>query len=72
MTTDRELAERLDRLEMRTAHQDAAIDELNEVITAQWKQIDYLKRQISRLEEQAAQAPATAGPAQLEPPPPHY
>lgn len=72
MSTNHELAERLDRLEIRTAHQDAAIDELNEVITAQWKQIDLLKRHVARLEDQASQQPATAGPAQPEPPPPHY
>ena len=35
-------ADRFDALEMRIAHQDQMIAELNEVITAQWRKIDAL------------------------------
>ncbi len=61
---------RLDALEMRIAHQDRMIAELNEVITSQWRKIDALERQLAQLREEyqniAAQRDAP------EPPPPHY
>ncbi len=37
---------RLDALEIRITHQDAVIDDLNKMITAQWKEIDRLTREI--------------------------
>jgi len=64
---------RLDELEMRVVHQDQTIDELNEAITAQWKLIDRLERQVARLGERVAeteQAVSEAAPANT--PPPHY
>jgi SlyX protein len=71
MSTDQTLAERIDQLEMRIAYQDQTLEELNQVITDQWKQVNNLKRQMARLEEQMSQAPVGGAPAQ-EPPPPHY
>lgn len=64
---------RLDALEIRIAHQDAAIDDLNKVITAQWKEIDRLTREILKLEDRLATAEMTidSNPAD-EPPPPHW
>jgi uncharacterized coiled-coil protein SlyX len=65
-----ELIARLDGVEMRVAHQDRTISELNEVITSQWARIDMLERQLLRLREDVQNmAPAREGP---EPPPPHY
>jgi SlyX protein len=65
-TTD----QRLFDLEMRVAHQDQTIAELNEVITAQWKKLDALERQLGRLgEEMEAMLPADM-PANQKPP--HY
>ena len=65
------LGERVDVLEARIAYQDDAIETLNETITAQWKQIDALTRQLAalndRLQEAETQAP---GPANERPP--HY
>lgn len=63
-------AARLDTLEMLIAHQDRTIAELNDVITAQWRKIDTLERQVAQLREefQNIAAPRDAP----EPPPPHY
>ena len=64
---------RLDELEMRVVHQDQTIDELNEAITAQWKLIDRLERQVQHLAERVADAEQSAGQtAPVDRPPPHY
>ena len=63
-------ARRLDEVEIRLAHQDRVIAELNEVITSQWRTIDALERRLSdALDELRKLAPQRDGP---EPPPPHY
>ena len=36
----KDLLERIDRLEMRLAHQDQTIEDLNQAVIAQWKQLD--------------------------------
>ena len=73
MTSDRSADARLDALEMRIAYQDETIETLNHTITAQWKQIDALTREVERLSQrvQAAENSISAPPAN-EPPPPHY
>ncbi len=53
---------RLDELEMRVVHQDQTIDELNEAITAQWKLIDRLERQVQHLAERVADAETVRRP----------
>ena len=71
MSDDKELSERIDTLEARVMYQDDTIESLNQAITAQWREIDALKRQIARLGERLEQAQAgTDGPA--DEPPPHY
>lgn len=69
--SEKELSERVDALESRLAYQDDTIEQLNQTITAQWKQIDVLTRQLAalgeRLQETEANAPATANER-----PPHY
>lgn len=63
-------AARLDALETHFAHQDRLIAELNEVITAQWRKIDALERQIAGMRDEVQSfAPHRDG---IEPPPPHY
>jgi SlyX protein len=65
--------DRLDTFEIRVAHQDETIETLNKTVTAQWAQIDALKRAISRLTDRVQEAESrTVSPAQSEPPPPHY
>lgn len=61
---------RLDELEMRVAHQDAAIAELNEVITAQWDKLASMDRALARLREEFQNA--SSAREAPEPPPPHY
>jgi SlyX protein len=65
------LVARIDALEARVAHQDRTIEDLNETITAQWKEIESLTRQIVRLGDQLQEVRDRA-PEGPEPPPPHY
>ncbi|MGY4303085.1 SlyX protein [Bradyrhizobium sp. USDA 4369] len=68
---DQEFGERIDRLEMRLTFQDDTIETLNQTITAQWREIDALKRQIALLVERLEDAQNTAdGPRNERPP--HY
>ncbi len=61
---------RFDSLEVRIAHQDQTIADLSEVITAQWRKIDALERQVAKLHDEYQNMVA---PRELpEPPPPHY
>ena len=65
------LRERVDALEARIAYQDDTIETLNATITAQWKQIDTLTRQVAALNDRLQEAEARApGPANERPP--HY
>lgn len=66
-------ADRIEKLETTVAYQEQAIEDLGKTITAQWTEINALKRLIGNLGERVreiADNPALAeGP---EPPPPHY
>jgi SlyX protein len=65
------LSDRIDALEIRLTFQDATIETLNETITAQWKQIDILTRQLAELKERLQEAESNAsGPVNERPP--HY
>ena len=68
---EKELSERIDALESRLAYQDQTIEQLNETITAQWKQIDALTRQMAALSERLQEA-ETDRPAPANERPPHY
>ena len=67
------LGRRIDALEMRIAHQDEVIEDLNKIVIDQWKQIDLLTRRVQRLGDrlEAVKDDSALGP-QREPPPPHY
>ena len=64
---------RLEALETRIAHQDEVIEDLNQTVTTQWREIDRLTREITMLRDRMAAAEAQVGaePGD-EPPPPHY
>jgi len=71
MSDAKTLSERIDALEMRLTFQDESIETLNQTITAQWKQIDALTRQIAQLNERLQEAETNSpGPANERPP--HY
>ena len=71
MTDTKTPTERIDALEMRLTYQDEAIETLNQTITAQWKQIDALTRQLTELKERLQEAESNAsGPVNERPP--HY
>jgi SlyX protein len=67
ITTDQRIGE----LEIRIAHQDKVIGELNDVVTAQWKKLEILERQLRRLGEEVEAMDAGDGPAANQKPP-HY
>jgi SlyX protein len=69
--SERELSERIDALEARAMYQEETIEQLNATITAQWKQIDMLTRQLAALTERLQEAEANA-PAATNERPPHY
>jgi uncharacterized coiled-coil protein SlyX len=66
-----ELSERVDALEARIAYQDDTIETLNQTITAQWKQIDALTRQVAALNDRLQEAESRA-PGPVNERPPHY
>jgi len=61
---------RIDELEIRVAHQEKTIAELNDVITAQWKKMDALERQLQRFGEELEALESSEAPASQKPP--HY
>lgn len=69
MSANPDPASRLDTLEARFAQQNLVIADLNEVITAQWREIDALKRQVSQLREDYRNLDL---PRDRPEPPPHY
>ena len=72
MTEPASLGARIDALEIRIAYQDETIETLNKTITAQWRQIDALGREIVSLRERLSDAESKTGPAPASEPPPHY
>jgi SlyX protein len=65
------LIERIEAMETRIAFQDDTIETLNETITAQWKQIDKLTRQVGTLGERLQEAESNSDAPRNEAPP-HY
>ncbi len=62
---------RVDRLEMRLAEQERALDDLDATVTAQWAAIDGLKRDLGRLVDRLMDAERRL-PPEPDAPPPHY
>jgi SlyX protein len=62
---------RVDALEARIAHQDRTIEDLNQAVLDQWKQIDALTRQVARLLGRVQEVEDGAAPPP-DRPPPHY
>ena len=60
---------RIDELEIRVAHQDQALAELNDVVLAQWRKIEELERQLARINQDMQQVVLESVPVDK---PPHY
>ncbi|MDR4308816.1 SlyX family protein [Chelatococcus sambhunathii] len=63
-------SDRIAALETRIAYQDETIEALNQTVTAQWSEIERLKRAVAQLEERLEDA--VSGPGPVDRPPPHY
>lgn len=72
MTETKNLTDRIEALEIRAAHQDRTIEDLNDVIADQWREIEKLRRLIARIDDQIAAVEHLARNGDKEPPPPHY
>jgi SlyX protein len=70
--TDAETCARIEALETRIAHQDRTIEDLNTSVTAQWKRIDELSRQVERMADRLQRIESNAPAGADDPPPPHY
>jgi SlyX protein len=65
-----DLANRIEDLETRVAHQEKTIGELNDVITAQWRKMEAIEFQLRRLGEEMQTMDQGDAPANQKPP--HY
>ncbi len=72
MTDRDEQSRRLDALEARVAYQDRTIETLNETVTAQWRDIDALRRRVADLGERLREAESNGRDRAVNEPPPHY
>lgn len=71
MNSEDFLSARLDALEAHAMQQDRIIEDLNTALTAQWRVIDSLTRQVAGLDERLQELGKPPGGAPVEPPP-HY
>jgi SlyX protein len=62
----------IEDLEIRITYQEAALEELNQVVIKQQGQIDLLIEEIKRLKQQLEQGADFVRPLSEETPPPHY
>ncbi len=60
---------RIEDLETRVAHQEKTISDLNEMVLAQWRKIEALERQVTRLGNEMQDVSASSVPVGK---PPHY
>ena len=67
-----EIGARIEALEMRIAHQDRVIDDLNKSVTEQWKQIEMLTKQVGRFADRLNSIEDTAAVSGEAERPPHY
>jgi|JI10StandDraft_1071094.scaffolds.fasta_scaffold4267078_2 SlyX protein len=71
MTESEDFRARLEKLEMLAAEQDRTIEDLNQTITSQWREIEALRRQIAKLDDELREVEAGM-PALPIQKPPHY
>lgn len=72
MSTESDLAARIEKLETTVAFQEQTIEELSAALTEHYKQIEVLKRELHNLGAALRDVEAHPALAVKEPPPPHY
>lgn len=70
--SDQDPAARLDALEIHVAHQEATIADLDAAVTAQWAEIDRLKRRVAELVDRLGETEARVDEALPQKRPPHW
>jgi SlyX protein len=70
MSDPENMDERFSDMEIRLAHQERTLVELSDMISAQWKKIDALERQLRGLADELQSLDNAEGPHQQKPP--HY
>jgi SlyX protein len=71
MMSDNNTDQRLSELEIQIAQQNETIDNLNDAVVSQWKEIDRLTRHVKILNEQVLSLEDEASPHKVTKPP-HY
>ena len=59
-------------LESRMVHQDATIDDLNNMVNKQWAEIQILQRDLSKQRARLVHIESDLNPSQIDEKPPHY
>ena len=72
MTDYAQIESRVAELEIRTSFQDQTLQQLNEVIVRQQRELESLLREFGRLKGHLSGATPHTTAAQQEEPPPHY
>jgi SlyX protein len=67
-----DIENRLIELEIKNAHQEDTIEQLNQIVITQQASIDELIRHIKRLKNQLTNLQENNSKEQAESPPPHY
>lgn len=67
-----DIENRIMELEIKNAHQEDTIEQLNQIVIEQQKNIDELVRNLKRLKTQLSNLQEGSSKETPEPPPPHY
>jgi len=67
-----DIENRIMELEIKNAHQENTIEQLNQIVIEQQKNIDELVRNMKRLKTQLSNLQEDSPKEAPEPPPPHY
>lgn len=67
-----DFAARIEALEIHLAHQEGVIADLDKVVTAQWTEIDRLKRLVMDLTDRVGETESKVDEVMPVKPPPHY
>lgn len=63
---------RIEALEIRQAHAERTIEDLNALVTEHYRHIERLNRRLAMLDDQLSAVETLARGETKEPPPPHY